>query len=387
MKKMGKFTCKFEGCEKFPNYGYDGHFRHWCKEHKSDEMIYLAKKPGQKFKSDLCIIEGCKVKRSCGYPLKKAEYCATHKLDGMISLASLHRKPCQEPSCTIKTPKYGSPEDNLPLYCSKHKKEGMIDLRHATCLEDGCTTQPNFNHPGEPARYCKRHKKPGMIDVKNSTCEIDDCKTQPAYGIKGDVKPTRCLEHKTSEMIDIRNPFCKSCNLSQVKSKDSLCAYCDPESHTGQRTKEKALMNVLENYIKDHEFINNRTQSSIRACGDRSFRPDFLLKLDTHILMIECDEEYHRSYEVLCEISRLVSLGMSGEGIPVIVIRFNPDDFKIKGVKQNVPMKERYEKFIETVEKHLREMPTQLLTVEYMYYTDEREELLTNELASAMSNY
>ena len=53
------------------------------------------------------------------------------------------------------------------LYCFKHKKEGMVNVREPTCKENTCDTLPSFNVSGSPnALFCSVHKKEGMVNIK-----------------------------------------------------------------------------------------------------------------------------------------------------------------------------------------------------------------------------
>ncbi len=46
------------------------------------------------------------------------------------------------------------------------------------CKEKGCKISPLFNNKGETkALYCSAHKKEGMVDVKNKTCKSEWCST------------------------------------------------------------------------------------------------------------------------------------------------------------------------------------------------------------------
>lgn len=39
------------------------------------------------------------------------------------------------------------------------------------CINDGCNKQPTFNMDGDTkALYCSLHKKDGMIDIKSKRC-------------------------------------------------------------------------------------------------------------------------------------------------------------------------------------------------------------------------
>ena len=52
-------------------------------------------------------------------------------------------------------------------------------------------------------------------------------------------------------------------------------------------------------------------------------RPDFLFHIGKWVIVLECDESYHRDYVVECEIGRLGMLKDTLK-LPLLVIRFNP---------------------------------------------------------------
>ena len=55
------------------------------------------------------------------------------------------------------------------------------------CKEEGCNVRPFFNIEGEiKGLYCSQHKKDGMVDVKSKTCL--ECKKQPVFNIEGETK-------------------------------------------------------------------------------------------------------------------------------------------------------------------------------------------------------
>ena len=80
-----------------------------------------------------------------------------------------------------KIPTFNIEGEKIGLYCKKHKKDGMVDVKHKTCKDVGCKTRPNYNIEGEKVGlYCATHKKDGMVDVKHKTCNhVGGCKKQP----------------------------------------------------------------------------------------------------------------------------------------------------------------------------------------------------------------
>jgi putative hemolysin len=61
------------------------------------------------------------------------------------------------------------------MYCFKHNKEGMIDVRSKICKFDGCEMRPSFNYQGKIAMYCEKHKQKGMVNVAHKTCQFEGC--------------------------------------------------------------------------------------------------------------------------------------------------------------------------------------------------------------------
>ena len=46
-----------------------------------------------------------------------------------------------------------------PLYCSSHKLEGMVNVKHTKCIHPNCKTISTFNMEGQKTPlYCLTHK-------------------------------------------------------------------------------------------------------------------------------------------------------------------------------------------------------------------------------------
>jgi len=61
------------------------------------------------------------------------------------------------------------------------------------------------------------------------------------------------------------------------------------------------------------------------GCSRR--RPDLLLDLGSHIIIVEVDENKHTQYDCTCEHRRLMELSLDLGHRPIIFIRFNPDGY------------------------------------------------------------
>ena len=129
------------------------------------------------------------------------------------------------------------------------------------------------------------------------------------------------------------NSKCRSCKLfSTNKRTNYLCSYCNPLKPTRQKTKEMRVKTFLEEC--KYDFIHNRKCNLDGSC--QTYYPDFLIDCNTFFLIIECDEDAHRSYPINCEKMRENNICYA-LGLPCVFIRFNPDKKKVKmKVKEKV---------------------------------------------------
>ena len=96
------------------------------------------------------------------------------------------------------------------------------------------------------------------------------------------------------------------------------------------------MVKYLRKHINGNEILADRIIDS--TCN--LYRPDILYDCGTHIVVVECDENQHRNYPwESCSLNR--SLEHMEEkrmyeitiayGLPAIFLRWNPDNFNIKG--------------------------------------------------------
>jgi hypothetical protein len=216
------------------------------------------------------------------------------------------------------------------LYCRYHRKEGMIYLNYNSCIHPCCTKQPKFNKSGETkGLYCASHKQPMMIDIKNSRCIHNGCTKRPNFNIEGQTKGLYCASHKENMMVDVNNPRCKThlCSTRATGKYDGYCLHCfmhvfpDKPVCRNYKTKEYSVVE----YVKakhPHPWIADKITG---GCSRR--RPDLLLDMGSHIIIVEVDENKHTDYDCSCENKRLMELSQDLQHRPIVFIRFNPDDY------------------------------------------------------------
>jgi hypothetical protein len=279
--------------------------------------------------SKICIYQDCKVQSTYNNdgeitPL----YCSKHKLEGMVDIK--HKK-CIYDGCKSRAI-CNIPSEKKGLYCSVHKHEGMEDIKHKKCIYDGCKTRANYNIFGElNALYCVTHKSEIMVNVSSKTCIYDNCKKQPTYNKEGQLFALYCFEHKIDGMINVKHKTCKSewCNTRPHEKYDGYCMYCymnlfpDKPVSRNYKTKERAVVDYVKTQFPDYNWIADKPISD--GCSKR--RPDLMIDLGYQIIIIEIDENQHLDYDCSCENKRIMELSQDVSHRPIIFIRFNPDDY------------------------------------------------------------
>lgn len=72
MLKVRTKTCRHEGCEKIPSYGFPCKSREYCKPHALEGMVYSA--------GGRCRSRGCRAVGIYNYPgVRRGSFCKSHK--------------------------------------------------------------------------------------------------------------------------------------------------------------------------------------------------------------------------------------------------------------------------------------------------------------------
>jgi hypothetical protein len=325
MRNVVSKQCVANGCETRPTFGLYGGSPTHCGAHKSGDMIDVV--------HIKCAKSDC-TKRACfGTEINTPEYCITHKTDEMEDV--VHTK-CLDETCVVR-PSFGF-EFGSAKYCFDHKDADMIDVVSKRCESDGCKIQAAYNYDGLVVKYCYTHKLDDMINIKATECCYDGCSTQASFANDGD-SAEYCFMHKADNMINVRAYRCQipSCT-TQISSNDKYKGYCfscfyinypDEPVIRNHKIKEKTIMNSILNILSEHEIDQDQM---IAGSGCRR-RPDGLLKLSTHNIVIEIDEHQHKYYGYGYEASRNTEIYEALGKQPLTIIRFNPDSYKVNTMK------------------------------------------------------
>jgi hypothetical protein len=148
-----------------------------------------------------------------------------------------------------------------------------------------------------------------------------------------------CFKHKEKDMVDVKNVsnICKSEMCNTRVSNEKYKGYClrcfvylfpnEPNSRN-YKTKEKIIVDYINETFKDYKIINDK------IIGSSKRRPDILIQLSAHIIIVEIDENQHQRYENICENKRLMEISQDLAHPNIIFIRFNPDDYIDKDNKK-----------------------------------------------------
>lgn len=115
-------------------------------------------------------------------------------------------------------------------------------------------------------------------------------------------------------------PYCLSCYI-----------YLNPDKQITKRymMKEHYLRDYLKEKFPNVKMVFNKTIDN--GCSKR--RPDVRIECFTHTIVIECDERQHKRESSICEESRLHDIYMDLACRPLLVVRFNPDNYNDNGAK------------------------------------------------------
>ena len=349
----------------------------YCSNCKKPDMIDV--------KHPKCIT--CKDKRpNFNSPTEsKCLYCFDCKSDGMINVKD---KRCIE--CNKKHPVFNYPTESKCLYCGDCKKPNMIDVKNPKCIK--CNLKiPNFNIPTESkGLYCCDCKKPDMINVVSTKCIKCNLK-QPAFNLPTESKGLYCFDCKSDGMINVKSKRCIKCNsripvfnlpteskglycfdckkpdminvvnlkcitnlCEQRSQKDKYCWRCYYFNNPTKRpkrlkVKEEEVVKYLKEQFKDINLITDKALIGDGICLKN--RPDVLIHLNNHSVIIEIDEDQHKWYEKSCDEARNNNI-QEALNRPIIIIRFNPDAYIEKGKKIKSCFKDDEKTGLKTIPKN-----------------------------------
>ena len=322
-----------------------------------------------------CIHDGCSKISSFNYKGLKRQYCSLHKSNEMVNVK---HKICSQSTCN-KLAIFNVVGNKTPLYCSIHKDINMVNISkvNSLCNHEMCNKEALYNiKESNKGIFCAEHKRNDMIDVRHNRCSCG--LSLPCFNYRN--QPARfCAKCKENDMIVV-GKIClnDNCNTSCGKKFKGYCFFCfqhlfplDPLTFQNRiKTKEIAVRDFLnttfDGFSHDVPLWTGNCDCSHRR------RIDHRKLIGNTLLCIETDENQHKSYEKIDEEIRYDDLYMIHGG-KFIFIRFNPDKFvNSKGTKKDIYMKRRMEELEKEIYKQIERINndenTELLEVFYLFY-------------------
>ena len=162
------------------------------------------------------------------------------------------------------------------------------------------------------------------------------CKECGGSGIcEHGIQKESCKECRGSQWLKTR---CKSehCEENGHKKYDGLCIRCcvhlrpDIKVVRNYKTKEKHVADHIIWKFPNFTWVEDKRIQD--GCSQR--RPDLLVDMGAHVVIVEIDENKHSSYECSCENKRVMQISQDHGHRPIVFIRFNPDGYtKTNGEK------------------------------------------------------
>ena len=330
--------CEHDGCEKRPVFNVRGAKKgRYCADHKLPGMVDV--------KNPHCEHEGCE--KWPGFNVrgaKKGRYCADHKLPGMVDVMNPH---CEHDGCE-KRPVFDVRGAKKGRYCTDHKLPGMVDVKNPKCEHDGCEKRPSFGVPGRRPSRCFQHQEVGMIRNPLTVCCLPSCKDVATYGVRS---PNHCELHAHPEERRLLGDSCASCGLVDLLDDAGLCSYCDPYTFRRVRLAKQREVKVSLDCTEHRDYDLYDETVDRGECGKE--RPDFAWDCGTHWVVLEVDENQHKDRQETCECVRMVNVSQSFGGVPVVFVRYNPDEYQ---GRKNESLAQRM-KVVERWLGHLRSNP------------------------------
>ncbi len=68
------------------------------------------------------------------------------------------------------------------------------------------------------------------------------------------------------------------------------------------------------------------------------------MDMGSHVLIVEVDEDQHKTYDCICENRRLMEISKDVSHRPVVMVRFNPDGYVCAEKDKKIPSPWAYNK-------------------------------------------
>lgn len=199
-----------------------------------------------------------------------------------------------------------------------------------------------------------------------------------------------CIPHnkKKNSCVDcFINPdnFCNLCKGVYIKGCPyyPMCYRCYYKTNpdTIRPTRHKSKQHYINDFLQTNIEMKIQYDKAING-GQSNRKPDWLLDLGSHCIVIECDEKQHINYSD--DEKRTIDIFQDLNSRQLVMIRFNPDRYKtsegyINGCfefdEKNVisstnEWENRQKKLLQTIEHYIENIPEKAITITSLFFDD-----------------
>ena len=255
------------------------------------------------------------------------------------------------------------------IYCKKH---GGSQICPCGISKQKCKIHGSNKH------FCACNKQ-------KSNCRIHGNRMCPCGKLK-----LYCAKHGGSNL-------CITCKVFSTRLKGSHCSGCSSVASRRSTVKEKRVAAFIDEDIQPSYTRWNKKNPDAKHC--ENFRPDFVWELKAEgsanqdegksanemastmdfcrVVVLEVDEHQHNyaSYPKSCELSRMADIVQGYGGLPVHMVRYNPDSFKVNSfaAKVSYPEKTRLAALGNALKEAFddADFASNLFTLQYLFYDNE----------------
>ena len=165
---------------------------------------------------------------------------------------------------------------------------------------------------------------------------------------------------------------CRQCDAKFAQSSGLRSHIKNNHTKEGIARRKKKEERIAK-LLKDNEIIFEREFTVPFSCFKterKCARVDFVIAKAWGYILLEVDENQHSREDVSCETKRMMNIVSSVlSNNKLLFIRYNPDSFKVDGVRCKLDTKTRHTNLINFINNY--SPSDSLLSVKYLNYDSE----------------
>ncbi len=308
------------------------------------------------FSGNICEHPTCNKRASFGPTDGRKQRCSDHRKTDEVLIG--------KPTCPCgsgKKPIFGPEGDTKPTQCGSCKSPESVDLKNKKCKNCNRKQVATFLAFEDPSVMtvciaCARADgNEGATNLRMPSCKT--CGKLAIFGERGKRKRDAefCGKCRDPDVhVDLHHRMCPVCTVVRgQKHMRDHCLRCfihtfpDEPVARNYKTKEKAVDDFLLARFPDLTLTFDRRLERVStehvgagagagaaaedegACRSSGRRPDVFIDMGSWVVIVEIDENQHDfdSYDDSCERKRIMQIFDDAGRRPMVVVRFNPDDY------------------------------------------------------------